>query len=111
MRLRYCHAMVKRADDGSRLPLQDVSVDGLPDHILEILKNHPAFSKSASFGRKGIGSPEEYEKLEVSDDAGVREFVYHNKGMHFMMEGKEVDRPVFQVFVHFMSQVKAQPNE
>lgn len=75
----------------------------LPDNIIQIIKTHKELSKSNTFGEKDLGDPQEYEKLIIEDSSGTKEFEYFNKGIYFMMKGREEDRPVFQVFAHLMS--------
>jgi hypothetical protein len=98
--------MLERAEDRATLSLRDIPLDGVPVHIQDIIKNHKAFSESNAFGREGVGSPEEYEKLIISKENRISIFEYFNKGIHYMTVGTEEDRPVFQVFAHFMRQAE-----
>jgi hypothetical protein len=54
-----------------------------------------------------LGEPIEYEKLIVSKDGeDDKVFEYYNKGIHYMMYGGENEKPIFQVFAHFMMRDK-----
>ena len=79
------------------IPLEKISVD-----ILEIINHNERFSQSRVFGAKDLGAPEEYEKLQIIDEAGCRVFEFFNKGIYYMIEGNEDDRPIFKVFSHLM---------
>lgn len=103
MKLRYCHTMLKSLKGKISCDLSDISTDSLPADVLEIIENHKDFSSSRTFGKKGLGSPEEYEILEVQDDSSTRTFEYFNKGISFMMSGTAEDRPAFKVFAHLTS--------
>ena len=109
MRIRYVHSMLERPEDAARVPMEDIPTEGVPSHILEIIERHEAFSESATFGGRGLGDPEEYEKLVISTGSSCKTFEYFNKGVHFMSTGSEKDRPIFQVFAHFMMQSRATP--
>jgi hypothetical protein len=104
MRIQYAHTMLKRIKDAPFVRLEDMPLEDVPSHIQEIISNHRAFSESNTFGRTGLGTPEEYEKLVISGGDRVKTFEYFNKGIHFMSTGTEEDRPIFQVFAHFMKQ-------
>ena len=79
----------------------------IPETIKNIINENEAFSVSRVFGEKGLGSPEEIEILNITfADGKKREFKYINKGIHYMFMGGEKDRPVFQVFTHFMIAVR-----
>ena len=110
MRIQYTHTMLKRLKDAPSVRLEDMPLEDIPSHIQEIISNHKAFSESHTFGRPGLGNPEEYEKLVISEGDGTKTFEYFNKGIHFMTTGTEDDRPVFQVFAHFMMRVEAAHN-
>ena len=103
MQIAYVHAMLNEADDRSDLKLVEIPLDLVPENIFQIIRNHDAFCASAVFGALGIGDPEEYEKLVLEDEGGCRIFEYFNKGISFMLYGTEEDRPVFQVFAHFLA--------
>jgi hypothetical protein len=92
MKIAYVHAMLDEASDRSDLKLVEIP---------QIIRNHDAFCASGEFGEQGIGDPEEYEKLVLEDEGGGKVFEYFNKGISYMMNGTEEDRPVFQVFAHF----------
>lgn len=77
-----------------------------PD-IIEIIRNHKAFSSSRATGQKGLGFPEEYENLVVEDGDTIRTFEYFNKGISYMISGGEEDRPVFKVFANLMSMYRS----
>jgi len=94
--------MLDRIDDRSCIDLVEVPLESVPENIQQIIRTHQAFRESKVFGTQGLGSPEEYEKLVLEDDDGCRTFEYFNKGLSYMMSGGEEDRPVFQVFTHFM---------
>lgn len=81
--------MLERPEDASSLQLEDVSVEEVPSQILEIIGSHKAFSASATFGSKGLGAPEEYEKLVVSTGNSHKTFEYFNKAIHFMTASSE----------------------
>ena len=106
MKISYIHAMLDEADDRSDLKLVEIPIDHVPENILQIIRNHDAFSASAVFGARGIGDPEEYEKLVLEDEGGCRIFEYFNKSISYMLHGTEKDRPVFQVFAHFHGTTK-----
>ena len=103
MKIGYVHAMLDEADDRSDLKLVEIPLDRVPKNILQIMRNHDAFCASAVFGAQGIGDPEEYEKLVLEDEGGCRIFEYFNKGISYMLYGTEEDRPIFQVFAHFLA--------
>jgi hypothetical protein len=71
---------------------------------LDIISSNERFMKSNSFGQKGLGNPEEYELLLIDNDGIRKSFEYFNKGIHYMLNGTESDRPVFQVFTFFMTE-------
>lgn len=102
MRIHYLHTMLDNVDDRWNIELTEVPLDRVPENILEIMRTHEAFLESTVFGAQGLGDPEEYEKLVLEDDSGSRTFEYFNKGIFYMLSGTEEDRPVFQVFTHFM---------
>ncbi len=104
MRIKYIHKMVNNFKEVDSLNLIDYEESDLPDNIIQIIKTHKDLSKSNKFGEKGLGDPQEYEKLIIEDSSGTREFEYYNKGIYFMMKGGEDDRPVFQVFAHLMTE-------
>lgn len=110
MKIQYAHTMLKRIKDARSVRLEDVSPEDVPSHIQEIISNHKAFSESNTFGRPGLGTPEEYEKLVISEGDKTKTFEYFNKGIHYMSMGTEEDRPVFQVFAHFMMRAEATHN-
>jgi len=101
MKIAYVHAMLEEAIDCSDLKLVEIPLDRVSENILQIIRNHDAFYASGVFGAQGIGDPEEYEKLVLEDEGGDRVFEYFNKGISYMMNGTEEDRPIFQVFAHF----------
>jgi hypothetical protein len=111
MRIQYAHDMLERVKDAPSVRLEDMPLEDVPNHIQEIITNHEAFSESNTFGRPGLGTPEEYEKLVVSEGDRTKTFEYFNKGIHFMSAGTEEDRPVFQVFAHFMKQARSTHNK
>jgi len=94
--------MLDDLDDRSDLDLAEVPLDRVAEDILEIIRTHEAFRESRSFGARGLGHPEEYEKLVLERESGRSTFEYFNKGISYMATGTEEDRPVFQVFTHFM---------
>lgn len=110
MKIQYAHTMLKRIKDAPSVRLEDIPPEDVPNHIQEIISNHKAFSESNAFGRTGLGRPEEYEKLVISEGDRTRTFEYFNKGINFMSMGTEEDRPIFQVFAHFMTRVEATHN-
>ena len=71
--------------------------------ILEIINHNECFSQSRVYGAKGLGVPEEYEKLQIIDETECRIFEYFNKGIYYMTQGGDDDRPVFKVFAHLMT--------
>lgn len=103
MKILYRHIMLEDLDDRSDVDLAEVPLDRVPENILEIIRTHEAFRESASFGAPGLGRPEEYERLVLEVEGEFRTFEYFNKGISYMATGTEGDRPVFQVFAHFMS--------
>lgn len=107
MKIQYCHCLLENIDDAVSVRPVEVSFTGLPDHIRNIIKNHKSFAESNTFGRSGLGSPEEYEQLIVSDGNTTKTFIYLNKAVHFITTGTEDDRPVFQVFAHLMAQARS----
>ena len=110
MTIRYVHSMLERAEDAVTVRLEDVPLEDIPSHIRDIINNHKAFSESNTFGRAGLGTPEEYEMLVVSEGNRTKTFEYFNKAIHFIATGTEEDRPIFQVFAHFMRQARATHN-
>ncbi len=103
MTIKYIHKMVSNFKTVDSLKLIKYDESDLPDNIIQIIKTHKELSKSNTFGEKDLGDPQEYEKLIIEDSSGTKEFEYFNKGIYFMMKGREEDRPVFQVFAHLMS--------
>jgi hypothetical protein len=98
MKIEYVHNM-----GNSNKPYTLYDENEIPKDILEIISNNKEFSVSKSFGQKGLGSPDEIEVLHIILDNGEqRKFQYYNKGIYYMLNGGEHDRPVFQVFAHFM---------
>ncbi len=102
MKILYAHTMLENPDDRRAVQLAEIPFDSVPENILEIIRTHEVFQKSTSFGALGLGNPEEYEKLVLKEDNGCRIFEYFNKGISYMLTGTEKDRPVFQIFTHFM---------
>ena len=45
------------------LKLIEYDDSDLPENIIQIIKTHKDLSKSNAFGKKGLGDPQEYEKL------------------------------------------------
>ena len=107
MRVQYVHGMLERAKDAASLHLEEMPLEDIPVHIRDILQNHRDFSESRTFGQTGLGTPQEYEKLVVSEGDRTRTFEYFNKAICYMAKGKEEDKPVFQVFAHLMMQARA----
>lgn len=95
MKILYVHAMLEDLDDRRSVHPAEVSPESVPENILEILRTNEAFRKSTTFGARGLGDPEEYEKLVLENDGGRRTFEYFNKGISYMMSGTEEDRPIF----------------
>lgn len=106
MKIKYCHKMLKDLKKTKTLKMMNIPERNVPIGIIEIIKNHDAFSKSNIFGKKDLGFPQEYEKLIISEENETKIFEYFNKGIHYMMNGKEADRPIFQVFAHFMMKTR-----
>ena len=79
--------MLDEADDPSNLNLAEIPLDRVPENIIKIMRNHDAFCASEVFGRQGIGDPEEYEKLVLEDEGGIRIFEYFNKGGQTSLSG------------------------
>ena len=66
--------------------------------------NNDSFSFDRNFGQQGLGEPDAVEILSIIDDDGrKKEFKYYKKGIHYIMSGGEKQRPIFQVFTHFMT--------
>lgn len=103
MKIEYGRMMIQKLADKKNLVTIEYEEKDVATNIIEIIKTHQSFSKSMTFGEKGLGKPEEYEKMTLIDNTGKREFEYYNKGIYYMMMGSEKDRPVFQVFAYFMS--------
>ncbi len=103
MKIKYIHKMVNNFKDVDSLKLINYDEREMPDDIIHIIKTHKELSKSNTFGEKDLGDPQEYEKLIIEDSSGTREFEYYNKGIYFIMKGREDDRPVFRVFAHLMA--------
>jgi len=93
--------MLSETEKRLDLRLVEIPIDRIPENILQIIRNHNAFSVSAVFGKEGLGDPEEYDRLVLEDEVGCRTFEYFNKGISYMKYGTDEDRPVFQVFAHF----------
>ncbi len=98
--------MLEKVDDRKKLSLKEYKEADIPENILFILKENKHFKSSKIFGSKNLGEPIEYEKLIVSDEQDEKVFEYYNKGIHYMMYGGENERPIFQVFAHFMTRGK-----
>jgi len=94
--------MLNNIDDRSSIDLAEIQIDDVAEDILQIIRTNQAFFASKVFGAQGFGSPEEYDKLVLEDDNGSRTFEYFNKGISYMMSTNKKDRPIFQVFTHFM---------
>jgi hypothetical protein len=94
--------MLEDIQDRSTVKLLEFPFNSVSEEIIDILRNNEAFQESAVFGEQGLGEPEEYEKLIIEDENGCREFEYFNKAIWYMGRGGEKERPVFQVFAHFM---------
>jgi len=105
MKIKYGHSMIKSLNDKNIRTVEFDEKD-LPDSIIQIIKTHPAFSSSSTFGQKGLGNPQEYEILIITDDNGTRQFDYFNKGIYYMLKGDKAEQPVFQVFANLMTLFK-----
>lgn len=90
--------MLDEATDPSNLSLAEIPLNQIPENVLQIMRNHDAFCASGVFGEQCIGEPDEYEKLVLEDESGIRILEYFNKGISYMFNGTDEDRPVFQVF-------------
>jgi len=102
MKIKYGHSMIKSLKDKNIRTIEYDEKD-LPDSIIQIIKTHPAFSSSSTFGQKDMGSPQEYEILIIADHNGTRQFEYFNKGIYYMLKGGKAEQPVFQVFANLMT--------
>ena len=80
MKIKYVHKMVNNFKAVDSLKLIEYDDSDLPENIIQIIKTHKDLSKSNAFGKKGLGDPQEYEKLIIEDSSGIREFEYYNKG-------------------------------
>lgn len=99
--------MLENAADRSRLFLKEYLETDIPENILSILRKNKHFKSSKTFGNKNFGEPIEYEKLVISNEGeDDKVFEYYNKGIHYMLYGGENERPIFQVFAHFMMREK-----
>lgn len=100
MKVEYVHKMGKEDK-----PFKTFEEKDIPKNIIEIIKTNDAFADSKVFGKKGIGSPDETEQLNIiTDDGSRKEFRYFNKSIHYAFAGGEKERPIFQVFAHFMKE-------
>jgi hypothetical protein len=107
MKIKYYHAMLENINERSKLSLKEYQESDIPENILSILKMNKHFKSSKIFGDKDLGEPIEYEKLVVSKDGeDDKVFEYYNKGIHYMMYGGENEKPIFQMFAHFMMRDK-----
>ncbi len=107
MKIRYCHAMLKNINDRKKLYLKEYQETDIPENILSILRTNKHLKSSKIFGNESFGEPIEYEKLIVSSEGkDEKVFEYYNKGIHYMMYGGENEKPIFQVFAHFMMKDK-----
>lgn len=98
MKIEYVHKMGKE----NKFPTT-FDENEIPENIKKIIVDNEAFSASQDFGQMGLGKPDEIEILSIiSDDGQKKEFKYYNKAIHYMMSGGEKERPIFQVFTHFM---------
>lgn len=102
MKILYLHTMLKNIDERSGISLAEIPPNDVTENILEIIQTHDGFRESSTFGAKGLGDPEEYEKLILEDETSSRTFEYFNRGISYMSEIEE-DRLVFQVFTYFMT--------
>jgi len=102
MKIQYGYKMIRNMEERDTLEMVEFDIKDLPGNIVKIIKTHKAFSKSGIFGEKGLGEPQEYEKLIIADDKGTKVFEYYNKGIYYMKMGSEADRPIFQVFAYLM---------
>ena len=76
--------------------------EDVPQNIIDVLVGNEHFRESTTFGKKGLGEPEEIHILIVEDSDGKEKtFTYYNMGIHYMFFGDESLRPVFRVFSHF----------
>lgn len=97
MQINYIHKMGSENKDFITFKKEEI-----PENILQILLSNSKFSKPTVFGQKGLGDPDEIEKLIIVDEAGnEKEFCYYNKGIHYMFSGDTSLQPVFQVFTFF----------
>ncbi len=94
--------MLDGKEKPEKIEALEIHLEKISEDILEIIYHNERFSQSRVFGAKGLGSPEEYEKLQIIDEAGCRIFDFYNKGIYYMIEGNEDDRPIFKVFSHLM---------
>lgn len=102
MKIEYVHKM-----GNQKKPFTVFEDSEIPEKIRKIILENDAFSASQNFGEKGLGIPEEFEILKITCDDGIkREFEYYNKALYDMYKGGEKERPVFQVFAHFMQEAR-----
>jgi hypothetical protein len=96
--------MIKSSKEKKNVSLNEVEYESIPENIRNIIEKSGLFSKSTTWGKFGMGGPDEYGVIKIAGDDGGEErvFEYINMGIHYMMHGTEEMRPVFQVFVYFM---------
>lgn len=99
--------MLENVEDRRGLILKQYQEADIPENILSILKKNKHFKSSKTFGNKNLGEPIEYEKLIISNEGEDEKiFEYYNKGIHYMLHCGENEKPIFQVFAHFMVREK-----
>jgi hypothetical protein len=103
MLIEYVHKM-----GNEDKPLRTYEEEEIPGKIIEIIRTNDAFTEPKTFGKKGIGSPDEIEQLNIiAEDGSRKEFSYFNKSIHYAFAGGEKERPIFQVFAHFMKEQRS----
>jgi hypothetical protein len=100
MKIKYCHIMLEGKNKPDKIETLEIPLEKIPMDILEIINHKQCFSQSRVFEAKGLGVPEEYEKLQVIDETGCRIFEYFNKGIYYMTQCGDDYRPVYKVFAH-----------
>jgi hypothetical protein len=99
MKVEYVHKM-----GNEKKPLRSFDDADISEEINEIICTHNDFKGSKTFGKKGLGSPDQIEILHIIFDNGEkRKFKYFNKAIHYMMTGGENERQIFKVFSYFWS--------
>ena len=95
MKIKYIHKMGNEKKDFT-------TFTEIPDDIREIILTNDNFKRERTFGKKGLGDPDEIEELIIDG----KTFTYYNKGIHYMFSGDKTLQPIFQVFTYFFMEIR-----